>query len=321
MVPLGETIDFDLSCARCAYNLRTLSRRGVCPECGHSVDSSRRSDVIRNAELGALRLLGIDWLERVRRGVTLALIAWLAGMPTAVYLLVNVSPSTDFVVGVSYLLPFVGPFVISAWAAWHLATPRDAAGRFVARGIRALIVAGVAAVGLVYVNDRFVAYYRLPFREAIPESIYSALAAAGKVACVAWPIATAYTLARVAQLAFKARRYVLGVLFATLGAAATFVTAVLVLGLIAAVPPESAGFAPFLIGPTGAWPSIWGTFALIALPFSGRGGPDVLPRLLMCLGIFLALAVGPAMAWLRLRETLARAVELGTMDDSPRRRA
>lgn len=37
MAHAGRTIDGDLSCVQCGYNLRSLHERGTCPECGSAV--------------------------------------------------------------------------------------------------------------------------------------------------------------------------------------------------------------------------------------------------------------------------------------------
>lgn len=40
---VSPTIDYDLTCSHCGYNLRTLRRVGLCPECGSPVADSLRS--------------------------------------------------------------------------------------------------------------------------------------------------------------------------------------------------------------------------------------------------------------------------------------
>ena len=36
----GDTVEYDLYCANCKYNLRTLRKAGLCPECGTPVANS-----------------------------------------------------------------------------------------------------------------------------------------------------------------------------------------------------------------------------------------------------------------------------------------
>lgn len=61
----SESIDRDCPCVRCGYNLRSLKRRTLCPECGAPVERS----------MGESRLCFADpaWLRRLRSGVRLML--------------------------------------------------------------------------------------------------------------------------------------------------------------------------------------------------------------------------------------------------------
>ncbi len=49
-------INFDIPCARCGYNLRSLSRKGECPECGHPVWRSLLGEDLAQADPAWLRL-------------------------------------------------------------------------------------------------------------------------------------------------------------------------------------------------------------------------------------------------------------------------
>src|SRR5881394_1427767 len=49
----------DLSCAKCGYNLRTLSREGKCPECGTAVAESLRGESLALIPRGRLKIIGI----------------------------------------------------------------------------------------------------------------------------------------------------------------------------------------------------------------------------------------------------------------------
>lgn len=44
------TIDSDLPCRQCGYNLRGLLASGVCPECGHAVAESARRNLLRDSD-------------------------------------------------------------------------------------------------------------------------------------------------------------------------------------------------------------------------------------------------------------------------------
>ena len=60
----------DLSCLQCAYNLRTLRVRGVCPECGAPVALSARDDRLCQA--------APKWVRGLARGATMILVGVLA---------------------------------------------------------------------------------------------------------------------------------------------------------------------------------------------------------------------------------------------------
>src|SRR3954471_4423184 len=51
----------DVACRKCAYNLRSMSVNGRCPECGTPVGLSVQGDLLRYAEPA--------WLEKLRRGI------------------------------------------------------------------------------------------------------------------------------------------------------------------------------------------------------------------------------------------------------------
>ena len=50
-----ETIDSDLQCGTCEYNLRTLPRDGACPECGRPLRESIMPRDLRFPSMGAIR--------------------------------------------------------------------------------------------------------------------------------------------------------------------------------------------------------------------------------------------------------------------------
>lgn len=59
-----ESIEIDLPCTSCGYNLRGLSQAGRCPECGQPIDQSLRGDLLRYTSLHWLKSVrsGIDWI-------------------------------------------------------------------------------------------------------------------------------------------------------------------------------------------------------------------------------------------------------------------
>lgn len=46
----SSTIDSDLPCRRCGYNLRGLICSGACPECGHAVAESARRNLLKDSD-------------------------------------------------------------------------------------------------------------------------------------------------------------------------------------------------------------------------------------------------------------------------------
>jgi len=60
----------DVACTRCGYNLRGLTREGLCPECGTPILQSVRGDLLKFADPA--------WLDRLRFGTSLKL--WNIGL-------------------------------------------------------------------------------------------------------------------------------------------------------------------------------------------------------------------------------------------------
>ncbi|MCI0675176.1 MAG: hypothetical protein L0Y42_05295 [Phycisphaerales bacterium] len=56
-----STVDRDVQCVRCGYNLKSLVREGTCPECGAPIEQSLHGDLLRYADQ--------DWLMQVVRGL------------------------------------------------------------------------------------------------------------------------------------------------------------------------------------------------------------------------------------------------------------
>jgi len=61
--PTDGTIDHDVECIKCGYNLRGLNRSGRCPECGTEISPSMRGDLLKFA--------APDWLRKVKLGADL----------------------------------------------------------------------------------------------------------------------------------------------------------------------------------------------------------------------------------------------------------
>ena len=103
-VPVDETVESDLQCAGCGYNLRTLAWDARCPECGLAVDRSLPPPRFRFGKMATA--------IRVRRGLTLVVLGILFQVLHALALLVVmrgifVLPRTAVLV-VIRSMPYIG---------------------------------------------------------------------------------------------------------------------------------------------------------------------------------------------------------------------
>ena len=103
-VPVDETVESDLECAGCGYNLRTLGLKARCPECGLAVDRSFPPPRFRFRKMATA--------IRVRRGLTLVVLGILFQVLHALALLVVmrgifVLPRTAVLV-VIRSMPYIG---------------------------------------------------------------------------------------------------------------------------------------------------------------------------------------------------------------------
>lgn len=109
--PAG-VIDADIPCVGCGHNLRTLRWGALCPECARPVRDSLRPDDLRFADL--------NWLRRVRAGVTWLLVTgavWLAfgGVLPFVIVLGSAQRTGELLVSVaSFVVPLLYFSVLAA---------------------------------------------------------------------------------------------------------------------------------------------------------------------------------------------------------------
>jgi hypothetical protein len=88
----ATTIDGEIMCSRCRYDLRGLSVVGRCPECGESIIDSLEKWRLRQlpAELYPLQLCGRRFLWRLIEGAAASVLGFLlivavACAPTSAY--------------------------------------------------------------------------------------------------------------------------------------------------------------------------------------------------------------------------------------------
>lgn len=77
------TLEVDISCTRCGYNLRSLATDGQCPECNASVSASLSADRLMFSEPA--------WLSGIARGLTVIL--WSIVLGGGSYLAVSIGPA------------------------------------------------------------------------------------------------------------------------------------------------------------------------------------------------------------------------------------
>lgn len=146
----SDTIDHDLSCMICGYNLRSLTPDGTCPECGADIARSTQGDLLKFADRG--------WVGSVYRGtclLTLAdgllVICILAAIAYPFILLVPSAPSTSSTGAVTIsiilrvcsmtaiVLMFVGVWLITKQEPRVSLTEQATSNRLVARAAVALL--------------------------------------------------------------------------------------------------------------------------------------------------------------------------------------
>lgn len=76
------TLEIDISCMRCGYNLRGLAVDGQCPECGALVSASLNADRLMFADP--------NWLSGIARGLTVILSSLVSGV--GLFVCVSVGP-------------------------------------------------------------------------------------------------------------------------------------------------------------------------------------------------------------------------------------
>lgn len=104
-------IQADISCARCGYNLRGLSRTMACPECATPVAHSLMGNMLATAEP--------EWLRTLRKGTTLKL--WNI-LLTILFVLVGIVLNSMGVPDMYAVLLALPVSVVGVWAAFLITT-------------------------------------------------------------------------------------------------------------------------------------------------------------------------------------------------------
>lgn len=117
--PTDDTLDADLPCVHCNYNLRGLTVDGACPECGRPVADSTRDDALRGADP--------IWLRRAARAtLALAAVAAVAAFVSASWIAVVYDAPLPGGVSGFDLFPLLSPLAllvlpaVEVWALWLL---------------------------------------------------------------------------------------------------------------------------------------------------------------------------------------------------------
>lgn len=313
-------IDEDVPCGGCGYNLRTLSKEGVCPECSRSVAESLRLFRIHHSELGKLRANGLPWLIAMQRGVNLAALAWCFSTVGVVYGLTDMdAPESNSIEGAIWLFPFVATWVLSHLASWRLMAARQRTKMLAVA--RAGLVLSIVAIGLTFINDRLVHTYAGLFTTRWvqpPQKLLETVQLAGGFGALLWPLVAAATFGRLVQIAWLGRRFVAAVLLGICGLSIagldTFI-AIALLGPFGGIANSQVVLA--LVGPTGSFPAAWiGIVDVVRHPlsFSFLSASDVLMALLT-IGAVYGIFFTSGVVLFMLRKTLGRAIALSWLDD------
>ena len=106
----------DLTCRRCAYNLRGLREDGRCPECGTPIGRSTQGDFLRYSDP--------TWVAKLGRGMHLIL--WWIGLTIVASLATGALASFTSMPPEIWLFLNAAASLVGYWGAWLLTEPDPA---------------------------------------------------------------------------------------------------------------------------------------------------------------------------------------------------
>lgn len=314
-MPRGSemTIDTDLPCAQCGYNLRTLLHDGVCSECGAATMPSVHQHLIRTSELGQLRVMGLAALACQRRGVTLALVGTLGGLVGLCYS--EEPPVEGTLARLMWLSPFVVLYVLSAYAAWNVTNGWS--GSRSAMIVRCVLAAGVASIALRFINTRFtIAYFGLDWWGLHPAArkLLDAAAEFAASLSLAWPLGVICVGIRLASLSARAKHRALATSFAII-TLAEGVHACICMAALSFPRLGSGELMGAMVGPTGSSPFCCWVLGMLCVRNVGTASSASIGLLVGITAVQVALAA----SLFALRRFLTRAIRLGELPASSSR--
>ncbi|HUU85890.1 MAG TPA: serine/threonine-protein kinase [Phycisphaerae bacterium] len=173
-----RTVTGDLPCNFCGYNLRSLARHQLCPECGHPIKRSMAGDRLAAADTA--------WLARICRGQFLIWTAGVVGICTFItffagFVLMGVLPPLVNTILLAVAAP--GGLLVSTFLAWvgvirvttidpRLALTESAGRRLVVRRfVRGVCLALLAVAVLKAFSREFAS---VPHLDTIVEVVFAA---------------------------------------------------------------------------------------------------------------------------------------------------
>jgi hypothetical protein len=300
-----ETIDFDLPCARCGYNLRTLPREGMCPECGEYVGPSLAAHAAHHAASGRLAALSPQQRDAMSDAVWLVGASWLFGLMTAAIPADALHARIDNAAGIFVLLPMSACFVLGCWAARRASFGLPASQATV--GCRWLPIAVLAGCACEHLNDSWIRAW-LPFALARDVRVVNAsqiVTALGNLMAFANWVVIGLSFTLFARASGYAGRRGLRAFFAAAGIASVLL-AVFVIALSSGAFTSSRETMMARVSPVGTTPL---TGAVLRAIVSDPGTPDA------CGGAILAaifgVQFGLPFALFGLHLQITRAIQLG----------